>query len=225
MRIGLRRYGRRCGRHVEALNERTLAQVSEDPVTVDELAENADAYLHEASLTPEEYEALKQSVGELTPIFSADNAYFILGSYGQPEIRRLQLVKDRLNRQPGAYAFRMVDIRSEWTNTYLKFRLLADYTDVIVGVAEHAQGGFLVEQGYFTALEEYFAKTHAFKREYDALDADALDTGVDIENPYSGMQTAIFEMLDDTGRLCRWTTEDDLVECAEALSRASQRDE
>jgi hypothetical protein len=111
----------------------------------------------------------------------------------------------------------MVDIRSEWTNTYLKFRLLADYTDVIVGVAEHAQGGFLVEQGYFTALEEYFVKTHVFKREYDLLDADAIDTGIDIDNPYSGMQTAIFEMLDDSGRLCRWTSEDDLVECAKAL--------
>ena len=37
-----------------------------DPVTVDELAEKADKYLHEASLTPEEYEVLKQSVAELT---------------------------------------------------------------------------------------------------------------------------------------------------------------
>jgi hypothetical protein len=191
--------------------------MSEDPVTVDELAEKADEYLHEASLTPEEYEALKQSVSELTPIFSAENSYFVLGSYGRPEIRRLQLVKDRLNRQPNAYAFLMVDIRSEWTNTYLKFRLLADYTDLIVGVAEHAQGGFLVEQGYFTALEEYFTKTHVFKREYDSLDADAIDTGIDIDNPYSGMQTAIFEMLDDAGRLCQWTSEDALVECAEAL--------
>jgi|GEM_PF-2193615 hypothetical protein len=45
--------------------------MSEDPVTVDELAKKADEYLHEASLTPEEYEALKQSVAELTPIFSA----------------------------------------------------------------------------------------------------------------------------------------------------------
>jgi len=27
----------------------------------------------------------------------------------------------------------MVDIRSEWTNTYLKFRILADYADYIVG--------------------------------------------------------------------------------------------
>jgi hypothetical protein len=59
----------------------------------------------------------------------------------------------------------MVDIQIEWTNTYLKFRLLADYADVIVGVAEHAQAAFLVEQSYFTALEEYFAKTHVFKRE------------------------------------------------------------
>ncbi|QLG28676.1 hypothetical protein HUG10_14485 [Halorarum halophilum] len=192
--------------------------MSEESVTVDELAERAHEYLHEASLTPAEYEALKQSVAELAPIFSAERSYFVLGSYGRPEIRRLQLVKDRLNRQPDAYAFLMVDIRSEWTNTYLKFRLLADYTDVIVGVAEHGQGGFLVEQGYFTALETYFAKTHVFKREYDTVDADAIDTAIDIDNPYSGMQTAIFEMLDDAGRLCRWATEDDLVECAEVLS-------
>ena len=121
--------------------------MSEDPISVDELAEKADEYLHETSLTPEEYEVLKQSVAELTAIFSAERSYFVLGSYGRPEIRRLQLVKDRLNRQPDAYAFLMVDVRSEWTNTYLKFRLLADYTDVIVGVAEHAQGGFLVERG------------------------------------------------------------------------------
>ena len=151
--------------------------MSEDPVTVDELVEKADEYLHEASLTPEEYVALKQSVAELTPIFSAENSYFVLGSYGRPEIRRLQLVKDRLNRQPNAYAFLMVDIRSEWTNTYLKFRLLADYTDLIMGVAEHAQGGFLVEQGFFTALEEYFTKTHVFKREYDSWDTDANQHG------------------------------------------------
>lgn len=111
----------------------------------------------------------------------------------------------------------MVDVRNEWTNTYFKFRVLADYTDYIVGVAEHARGGFLVEQGYFTALETYFAKTHVLKREYTDLDSDDIDTGVGAENPYSGMQTAIFEMLDEVGRLCEWATEDDLVACAEAL--------
>jgi hypothetical protein len=191
--------------------------INEESATFDDLVERAESHLHDVSLTPEEYEALKGSVAELSPIFSADRAYFILGSYGQPEIRRLQLVKDRLNRRPDAYAFLMVDIRSEWVNTYLKFRLLADYTDYIVGVAEHAQGGFLVEQGYFTALEEYFAKTHICRREYDALDADDVDTSVDVEQPYSGMQTAVFEMLKKNGRLYQWRTENDLVECVENI--------
>jgi hypothetical protein len=44
-----------------------------------------------------------------------------------------------------------------------------------------------------------------------------IDTHVDVENPYSGMQTPIFDTLDDAGRLCRWTTEDDLLSCASSL--------
>jgi len=191
--------------------------MGKEMVSVEDLAERAENHLRETSLTPEEYEALKQSVAELSPIFSADRAYFVLGSYGQPEIRRLQLVKDRLNRRADTYAFLMVDIRSEWVNTYLKFRLLADYTDYIVGIAEHAQGGFLVEQGYFTALEEYFTKTYVCQREYDDLSFDDVNTGVDVENPFSGMQTAIFEMLEENGRLYRWTTEDDLIKCVENI--------
>lgn len=191
--------------------------MGEETESVAELAERAQAHLHETSLTPEEYEALKQSVAELSPIFSADRAYFVLGSYGQTEIRRLQLVKDRLNRRSHSYAFLMVDIRSEWVNTYLKFRLLADYTDYIVGVAEHSQGGFLVEQGYFTALEQYFEKTHLCQREYEDLSPDDVDTNIDPDNAYSGMQTAIFEMLAEAGRLYLWTTEDELIECVENI--------
>ncbi len=87
----------------------SIGYMSEDSITVEELAERADEYLHETSLTPEEYEALKHSVAELAPIFSTDWAYFILGSYGQSEIRRLQLVKDRLNRRLDAYAFLIFD--------------------------------------------------------------------------------------------------------------------
>ena len=191
--------------------------MDEQPVRIEELAEKAEAYLHEASLTPEEYEALKHGVAELSPVVTAGRAYFVLGSYGRPEIRRLQLVKDRLNRRSDVYAFLMVDVRSEWTNTYLKFRLLADYADHIVGVAEHDRGGFLVEQGYFTALAEYFAKTHVFRREYGNASPDDVDTSVDLAAPYSGMQTTVFEMLDEAGRLCTWATEDDLRECAESL--------
>ena len=189
---------------------------TEEP-TIDEVAESAEEHLHDTSLTPQEYEALKHSIAELSPIFTNESSYFVLGSYGRPEIYRLQLVKDRLNRRTDTYAFLMVDIRSEWVNTYVKFRLLADYTDYIVGVTEHDRGGFLVEQGYFTALESYFTKTRVFKREYSTLDPDTVDTNVDLGRPYSGMQTAIFDMLNDTGRLCIWQTEDELLECAEAL--------
>ena len=35
-------------------------------VAVEDIAERAEAHLHETSLTPEEYEALKQSVAELS---------------------------------------------------------------------------------------------------------------------------------------------------------------
>ncbi|WP_458190304.1 hypothetical protein [Haladaptatus sp. NG-WS-4] len=191
--------------------------MSTDEPTLEDLAEKAEEHLHGTSLTPQEYEDLKHSVAELSPIFTNESAYFVLGSYGRPEIYRLQLVKDRLNRRADTYAFLMVDIRSEWVNTYVKFRLLADYTDYLVGVTEHDRGGFLVEQGYFTALETYFIKTHVFKREYSNLDSEEVDTNVDLEKPYSGMQTAIFDMLNDAGRLCIWQTEADLLECAEAL--------
>jgi hypothetical protein len=56
--------------------------MGEETDTMEDLVERAEAYLHETSLTPEEYEALKHSVAELSPIFSADRAYFVLGSYG-----------------------------------------------------------------------------------------------------------------------------------------------
>ena len=191
--------------------------MGEGPPGPGEFAQRAEEHLHEGSLTPAEYEAIKQSVGELSPIFTAECSYFVLGSYGRPEIHRLQLVKDRLNRRTGAYAFLMVDIRSEWENTYLKFRLIADYVDRIVGVSEHAHGGFLVEQGYFTAIESYFSKTYVLKREYKNLDPDDLETNVETSDPYSGMQTSIFEMLADAGRLCVWEQESDLRECVESL--------
>lgn len=58
--------------------------MDEPPVAVEDVAEKAEAYLHERSLTPEEYEALKGSVGELSPIFSAERAYFILGATARP---------------------------------------------------------------------------------------------------------------------------------------------
>ncbi|GAA0678480.1 hypothetical protein ACFQDG_14965 [Natronoarchaeum mannanilyticum] len=183
----------------------------------DAVLADAEEHLPGRSLSPEEYEHLKRSVAELTPIFRHDRSYFVLGSYGTPEVRRLQLVKDRLNRRRDAYAFLMVDVRREWTNTYLKFRLLADYADLIVGVAEHDGGGFLVEQGTVVTEPAYFEKTHFLKREYDGIDAEAIDTDADPDDPYSGMQTPLFELADEAGRLHVWRTESELEDCVEEL--------
>lgn len=183
----------------------------------DAVLADAEEHLPGRSLTPEEYEQLKRAVAELTPIFRHDRSYFVLGSYGTPEVRRLQLVKDRLNRRPDAYAFLMIDVRREWTNAYLKFRLLADYVDVIVGVAEHDGGGFLVEQGAVVTERAYFEKTHFLKREYGGLDAAAIDTDADPDAPYSGMQTPLFELADEAGRLHTWQTESELEARVEEL--------
>lgn len=189
----------------------------ESQISAAELAARAEDYLHSGTLTPDDYESLKHHVAELSRFFTDRDAYFILGSYGEAEIGRLRAVKDRINRHDGSYAFLMIDIRREWTNTYLKFRILADYTDVIIGVAEHDRGGFLVEQGYFTALEKYFVKTHVFKREYDGIDPATVDTEVALDSPFSAMQTDVFEMLAEAGRLCTWMTEAELLDCTDAV--------
>src|SRR5699024_9311926 len=156
--------------------------------SVEEIATRVEEYAHldgewdedRETLSPAEYEQALGAVAELTPLFEYDTSYFVLGSYGRPEIHRLQLVKDRLNRRPEVYAFLMVDIRGEWSNTLVKFRILADYVSYLVGVAEHDHSGFLVEQGMFTLHRPYFERTHVLKHEYDQQE---LDTEFDGEEP------------------------------------------
>lgn len=170
-----------------------------------EIAAKADEYLRDANLSLEEYEELSDAVSELAPLVRTDASYFVLGSYGRDEIRRLQLVKDRLNRRPNAYAFLMVDVRGEWKNGVLKFRVLADFADYVVGVVEHDRSGFLVEQGLFVAEESYFEKTHVLRREYEG------------ESPYSWMQESVFALLDEEGRLYAWEDADALVPATEKI--------
>lgn len=180
-----------------------------------EIAERMSAYAHIDGLSTEGYEDAMHAVAELTPIFTHDRSCFVLGSYGTYEIRRLQLVKDRLNREPNTYAFLMVDMQGEWYNTIVKFRLLADYVTQIVGVAEHDESGFLVEQGMFVTQPAYFTKTYGLKRTYDE---ETLEEEFDGREPFSQLQLDIFAMLEREGRLSIWETEDDLVERVGTLS-------
>lgn len=170
-----------------------------------EISEKATEYLHDETLSLEDYENLSNAISELTPLVRTDSTYFVLGSYGREEIRRLQLVKDRLNRRPNSYAFLMVDVRGEWKNGVFKFRVLADFSDHIVGVVEHDQSGFLVEQGLFVAEESYFEKTHVLQRTYSD------------EWPYSWMQDSVFELLERDGRLYTWEDEDELSKTTDEI--------
>ncbi len=177
----------------------------DDPPAPDEVLASATERLEAAELSLSDNEELLHALSELRPLYETERSYFVLGNYDREPIRRLNLVVDRLNRRPDAYAFRMVDVRGDWDNGIQKFCLLADLVTHIVGVAEREPSGFLVEQGLLAGTTEYFEKTHVLKREYED------------DRAFDWMQDGVFDLLEDEGRLHRWETEADLVEAAEAL--------
>lgn len=174
---------------------------NEEPSIPAEVVASAMDRLDEDETTLVQNEATLDALAELTPVFENEHTYFVLGSYRSEPIRRLNLVVDRLNRRPGSYSFRMVDIRGEWENSIQKFCLVADIVSYLVGVAEVDAGGFLVEQGLLVGTAEYFSKSYVLKREYD-------DEG----NGFDWMQQGVFELFGRVGRLFRWRTEADLVD-------------
>lgn len=142
----------------------------------------------------------------------AETAYFVLGSYDGDCRDRLELVQDEL-RSRGGYAFVMDEVAEPWEQPYPKFRLLSDLADYIVGVAEHRCGGFLVEQGYFTAVDDYFQRTYILKLAYP-------NEGVreaEHEYPYSWMQEGVFDLLAAESRVFVWKDEPDLIDCVDRL--------
>jgi len=167
---------------------------------------SASERLEAGELTLAEYEAMLRAVSELTGIFEHERSYFVLGNYDREPMRRLNLVVDRLNRRPDAYAFRMVDVRGDWDNGIQKFCLLADLVTHVVGVAEKEPSDFLVEQGLLIGSEEYVSKSVVLKREYP-----------DADRPFGWMQDGVFELLEAEGRLHRWETEADLVDAVDAI--------
>ncbi|ARS88800.1 hypothetical protein [Natrarchaeobaculum aegyptiacum] len=169
-------------------------------------AATASDRLESSSITLADHEGLLGEVSELTGLFAHERSYFVLGNYDREPIRRLNLVVDRLNRRPDAYAFRMVDVRGDWDNGVQKFCLLADLVTHVVGVAEREPSDFLVEQGLLLGSEEYAAKSYVLKREYS-----------DADHPYGWMQDGVFDLLEREDRLYRWETEADLVEATDRI--------
>ncbi|WP_435180110.1 hypothetical protein [Halorussus sp. AFM4] len=180
--------------------------MSEESPVPDEILASAKEQLDREEISLADNEEILHALSELAPVYENERSYFVLGNYDREPIRRLNLVVDRLNRRPDAYAFRMVDVRGEWDNGIQKFCLVADIVTYVVGVAEKDPSDFLVEQGLLVGTVEYFAKSHVLKREYEGED-----------NPFGWMQDGVFDLFERDGRLYRWRTEEDLVEVTDEL--------
>ena len=180
--------------------------VDEEASVPEEILTSAKEELDQEEISLEDNEEILHALSELRPIYGNDRSYFVLGNYDREPIRRLNLVVDRLNRRPDAYAFRMVDIKGEWDNSIQKFCLISDLVTYLVGIAETDPSDFLVEQGLLVGTVEYFEKSYVLKREYN-----------DETHPFGWMQDGVFELFDEEGRLLHWKTEDDLVEATEKL--------
>lgn len=175
------------------------------------------------------------------PFFSGQTSFFVLGSYDTYPIRRIQFVETELNARPQTFAFLLCDLldpnRFEMDKTedgasetrsdddesteddedaprdppetHCKFYLLASYADYLVPVFEGRHAGPSVELGEIR--NNFFEKTHAFRRDYDGLNPDDLNNGVDPTNPYSQPQEDVLGLLDSVDRLYEWADRADLA--------------
>lgn len=175
----------------------------------DEVREQAQAHYRGLEFTYRDFEAILNAASDLDEIRTTDDSYFVLGSYADDADGRLEDVRNQLDNRPRGRAVLMKDVADEWEHSYPKFRLIADYATYVVGVAEHRCGGFLVEMGYFTAVDEYFRKTYVCKLAYP-------NDGVRRTNrdyPFSWMQVGIFDLLGTEQRLFVWDSEGTLEVC------------
>lgn len=158
---------------------------------------------HYRSLTPEEYEGLNHFRADWADIAAAaDTRCFILGSFAEGDVDRVNKLKDHINRAPDdAVAYRMDDFVPETDLTLppiLKFKLIADDSHHILGVCEHDQGGALIEHGLLIESRSYIEKTHILKRTYPPERE---------KEQYSWMQTfGVFEIFEYYDQLHEWET-------------------
>jgi len=135
----------------------------EEPPVPDEILTSAKAKLEQDDLSLADNEEILHALSELTPVYEHDRSYFVLGNYDREPIRRLNLVVDRLNRRPNAYAFRMVDVRGEWDNSIQKFCFKREYED-----EDHPFGW--MQDGVFELFERE-ERLYRWRTEADLVEA------------------------------------------------------
>ena len=175
-------------------------KASKDRLTQQELLQRAQKYNHRSSLPPEEYEALMGMGAELALPTHYDSQCFILGSYDTEanEKQKLLYLKQEVENWTGenCRAYLMEDFTDD-LHTIIQFKLIADYSDYIIGICEHDEGGFQLEFGMLIALMDYFDRCHLLKRRYPDANRE--------RQKYNGMLNPdVFEMFEYHDRLREW---------------------
>lgn len=154
------------------------------PVNAAKVKSVVDEALHGLELDFDEIAAvLNFANDELSHLQTSETSYFILGSYRDPYLRRLRIVENELNRRVSAYAFVMGDLQEigleKLPEFQIRFYLLAEYADYIVGVYEQDAGGEVTELGKISETP-YFDKSYVLPRDYCWMTAENFDGKADV---------------------------------------------
>lgn len=175
-------------------------QESNDGLPPQELLQRAREYHHRPTLPPKEYEALMELGAQLASPLSSESRCFILGSYDEDanEKQKLIYLKEEIENwtEVTCRAYLMEDF-PDGLHPMVKFKLIADHSDYLIGICEHDHGGFQLELGMLIALTKYFDQCYLLKRTYS-------DEKVEHEKYNWMLDAGAFEMFDYGGRLREW---------------------
>lgn len=167
---------------------------SDGDLPTDDFLGDTHEYTHGETLSPDEYESLKTLNTELVNANRNQTSVLILGSYDRDKKPRLLYIKDSLAQSPTCNPYLMEDFAD--LNAVVKFQLVADQSDYIVGIVEDDQGGFQLEMGMTIVLARYFNRCTVLKRTYPEKGD---------RNVYNWMlQNGVFDLFDMHGRLREW---------------------
>lgn len=171
--------------------------------------------------TYEDYQRIKRQLSEdLEPIATSDTSVFILGPYNPDgSYDRLQTAKEELSEFGPAYL--LEDVLDEWDYWTTKFKVIASFSNFILGIYGHGDGGHVWEAGYLDhpPLRE---RTYVLKRDYP-VDNPA-------EEPFDPMFAHFMKALkdesqDDQPKYIEWcaNNETDAKSFEDALDQFSAR--
>lgn len=185
--------------------------------SISNVLETAQRYHYRDSLGPKAYEQAKNISSELINYRAkCADLFLILGSFEEGDRERVETVRDIIGGNQDCEAVMMdefsdVPAPRDGLAGHEKFCLLCEYVDHIVGVCEHARGGFLIEQAIIVLIDEIGEKSHILKRLYSD------DTE---HEKYSWMQSSgVFLPFVRRGNLYEWETEDELKRQTHTLAK------